>query len=74
MCYAWSVDNNCITVFDPLLTTETSSDLGGLHLQVTSSLKRAMWDIISRIFDGCNDRWEMESVSMIQSNQPKDEW
>lgn len=74
MCYVWSLEDRCITVFDTCLTTELGGDLAELHLQVASSLKRAMRDVISNMFEGCNEQLELGSLSVIQMDLCQEEW
>lgn len=74
VCYAWSMENNCITVFDPLMTMRMGTDIETLHLQVLNSLKRAMVDVSSSMFPGWTHEWEMASVVHLRMDVCKEAW
>lgn len=52
VCYAWSLEDKNITVFDPLVNMRTCSDLRKFHLEVAGALKRAMRSVTASLFEG----------------------
>ena len=74
MTYAWRLDRNIISVFDPCFNENCIDEHKDVHIYVIGLIKNAMKLIASHLITGWNYNWEAARIEIIATQFAGTTW
>jgi hypothetical protein len=74
VCYAWCLDDNSVTVFDPVVLRSSPCDVDIMHKQIVSAFKWVMGELVCKLIPLWDHDWKGATVSLARMSCEFEKW
>jgi hypothetical protein len=74
VCYAWCLDVNNVTVFDPVVLRSSPSYVDNMHKQIVSAIKGVMGEVVCKLMPSWDHDWKGATMSLARMSCEFEKW